>query len=276
MKNIVVATHKNVGYYEILEESCKKNNIELVTLGLGQKWTGFTMRYQLYFEYLKKLPDDEIVMISDAYDVVILRDAKDIKEEFLKFNKKIVFSCENTINNKLYQPSCSNNHTINNGNIIGYVGYLKKLLNIIYKYQHLWKKFYNDDMIVINNVCNLEKKFFDDNCILDYECKIFIIAGYFNILFLNVKCINNKIFNTKHKNFPCVIHFPGFYNGNHILKCQGYDTSNVLLHNNFTFRVNQIFNMCKVIIKRNFFLILLVIIIIIKYNKKPAKNLSRT
>ena len=39
MKNIVIATDKNIGYYNILEESCKKHNIELITLGLGQKWT---------------------------------------------------------------------------------------------------------------------------------------------------------------------------------------------------------------------------------------------
>ena len=30
LKNITVATHKNKGYYNILEESCKRNNIELI------------------------------------------------------------------------------------------------------------------------------------------------------------------------------------------------------------------------------------------------------
>ena len=47
LKNITVATEKNIGYYSVLVESCKKNNIDLIVLGLGQKWTGFTMRLNL-------------------------------------------------------------------------------------------------------------------------------------------------------------------------------------------------------------------------------------
>ena len=52
LKNISVATKKNIGYYKILVKSCKKNNIDLVLLGVGKKWEGFTMRFELWLNYL--------------------------------------------------------------------------------------------------------------------------------------------------------------------------------------------------------------------------------
>ena len=36
LKNIIIAKQKNIGYYNILVESCIKNNIELIVLGLKQ------------------------------------------------------------------------------------------------------------------------------------------------------------------------------------------------------------------------------------------------
>ena len=48
LKNIVVATEKK-GYYNILEHSCKRHNIDLIPLGMGEKWTGFTMRFNLWY-----------------------------------------------------------------------------------------------------------------------------------------------------------------------------------------------------------------------------------
>lgn len=39
IKVICVAT-KSSGYYDILKESCMKNNYELITLGWGKKWQG--------------------------------------------------------------------------------------------------------------------------------------------------------------------------------------------------------------------------------------------
>ena len=68
LKNITVATHKNKGYYKILEESCKRNDIDFIVLGFGQKWEGFTMRWKLWDNYLNKLNDNDIVMINDAYE----------------------------------------------------------------------------------------------------------------------------------------------------------------------------------------------------------------
>ena len=107
MKNITVATKENIGYYNILTKSCKKYNVQLVVLGLGQKWEGFTMRFKLWLDYLNKLNNNEIVMINDAYDVIILQDSKIIRNKFLKFNTKIVFSGEISLIRVVFPSSAS-------------------------------------------------------------------------------------------------------------------------------------------------------------------------
>ena len=91
LKNIVFATQKNIGYYKILEESCKKNNIELITLGHNKKWNGFTMRLAHWLDYLKTLDNNEIVMINDAYDVIILENGSKIISKFKKMNKNNIW-----------------------------------------------------------------------------------------------------------------------------------------------------------------------------------------
>ena len=88
LKNIVVTEKK--GYYHVLEQSCKRHNIELIPLGMGEEWTGFTMRFNLWLKYLNTLDDDEIVMINDAYDVIILEDSDTIIKKFKTYNKNIV------------------------------------------------------------------------------------------------------------------------------------------------------------------------------------------
>ena len=160
MKNITVATKENIGYYNILTQSCKKYNVELIVLGLGMKWEGFTMRFKLWLDYLNTLNNNEIVMINDAYDVIILQDSRIIKSKFLKFNTKIVFSGENEIMSKIFTKKCIDDYSINMGNLIGYVSYIKKFINLFYKYENIWKKYNNDDMLIINHICNFENNFF--------------------------------------------------------------------------------------------------------------------
>ena len=131
MKNIVVATKKNIGYYKILEESCKKHNIDLITLGLGKKWKGFHMKFELWYKYLNKLDDNEIIMLNDAYDVIILQNSDIILKRFKKYKKKILFCSQKGNLSRLAFNKFKNN-VIASGSIIGEVKYIKKLIKLIW------------------------------------------------------------------------------------------------------------------------------------------------
>ena len=122
LKNIVVATEKK-GYYHVLEESCKRHNIELIPLGMGEEWTGFTKKFELWRDYLNTLDDNEIVMINDAYDVVILEDGDTIIKKFKSYNKNIVMCTQiKSYFTELVFNKCKNfDSVIASGSMIGYV-----------------------------------------------------------------------------------------------------------------------------------------------------------
>ena len=278
MKNIVVATEKK-GYYEILEESCKKNNIELIPIGLGQKWTGFTTKFRLWKEYLNKLPDDEIVMINDAYDVVILRDSSIILEKFKKYNNKILFATQN--GNTAKQVFLTiNNNVIAVGSFIGKVIYIKKLIKLIYKYKDIWQKYNNDDQMIVVYILNKEKEFFKKYIELDSNRNFFFATDgddLFHIPYIlngtikNLYMKNGELYNN-FNNKPMVLHLAGNINGNKYIKYLNYNTSNIKFGLHGFYKINQILNFIKIIIRRNILLILIITFIIYKFKyKKPVK-----
>ena len=57
--------------------------------------------------------------------------------------------------------------------MIGYVKYLKQLIKLLFKYPDLWKKYKNDDQMIIQEVCNYENTFFKNNIVLDTNQKLF-------------------------------------------------------------------------------------------------------
>ena len=267
LKNIVVATEKK-GYYNVLEQSCKRHNIDLIPLGMGEEWTGFTMRFNLWRDYLNTLDDDEIVMINDAYDVVILEDGDTIIKKFKSFNKNIVFGDNTNISSKIIFPSCNmKKKIVCMGNIIGYVKYLKQMIELLFKYSDLWEKWNNDDQAIINDIFCKELDFFKNNVIIDTKQKLFWAGGNNMIsfpipeLFLYVN--NNKIYIKNTNITPSILHLVTNMNGNNLLKKLNYKK---LPNNNIfdqpDFKNNQAFYMFKnMLILHNISIILQIIMI---------------
>ena len=257
LKNIILATEENIGYYSILKKSCKKNNIDLIILGLGKNWEGFTMKFYEYYNYLQNINSNEIVMINDAYDVIILENSEIIINRFEKMNIPILFGNHSGITEFLSKGSWNNN--ICTGNIIGYAGYLKNMFKTIIEYKHLWEKFNNDDQTIINY---LYKKNILKDIHLDTDNKVFFIVSddnrYFNLSYLTqgkisgLEMKNGKIYNN---HTVCVFHLPGNMNGNLYLNYIGYDTSNVKLKIK-GYRFTQIYGLLK-----HYFIIIIILIL---------------
>ncbi len=93
MQLVTVCTHSD-GYYAALVAAAKAHHFNLVTLGFGLKWRGFTWRFQLLTEYLAKQPDTELIVVSDAYDVVVRRDAQELAARFRELKVPAVFSMD--------------------------------------------------------------------------------------------------------------------------------------------------------------------------------------
>ena len=194
---ITVATH-NEAYFDALVKSCKNNNIDLIILGFNEKWQGFSWRFNLINNYIKKLKDDDIVLFVDAFDVIIVDKIEEIERRFKEFNKPIVISHENSITIELllyYLLYGYTEHTINAGTYIGYVYALKKLFNIVKeKYKNYSEEEFNklDDQKILATICKNNKNFTNKYIAFDKKLYIFNTIPFKN----NFEIINHFLNNT--------------------------------------------------------------------------------
>lgn len=269
MKNIVVATKKNVGYYNILEESCKRNNIKLITLGLGKKWTGFHLKFKLWYNYLKKLDDKEIIMLNDAYDVIILQNSKTILEKFKKYNTKVLFCAQKgVLANMVFNKFKKN--VIGSGSIIGEVKYLKKIVKLIYKYKKVWKKLKYDDQVILGYVMIKECSFFKKYVEIDKKQNFFFATDADDLFYIpyilnksiqGLKMKNGKIYN-KNNIEPVLLHLAANVNGNKYLKYLGYNTKNLDLHGEY--KITQLLNFGFIFLSKNIVSVIFILLLTYK------------
>ena len=56
---ITVATHKQGKFDELINNKFQE---KVTVLGMGKKWTGFNMKYELVYDYIKNMHDDKIII----------------------------------------------------------------------------------------------------------------------------------------------------------------------------------------------------------------------
>ena len=112
--------------------------------------------------------------------------------------------------------------------MIGYVKYLKELVNLIFKHPNLWEKYKNDDQMIIQEVCNYENTFLKNNIVLDTNQKLFFATTgsdyVYNMIFKNIINLymkNNKLY-TDNNITPSVLHLAGNIDGNVYLQYLNY------------------------------------------------------
>ena len=159
---ITVATHKEGTFEELVNNKYEK----VTVLGMGKKWTGFKMKFELMYNYIKNMDDNKIIIFLDGFDSIVLHDPKKAIEIFKSKDYNLLFS-RNIPNHfggfeKMVYPSCNNQGIVNTGMYMGYVKYLKKVLEL-----SLTKKC-KSDQVVFNRLC---KEF--DFISIDKEEEIF-------------------------------------------------------------------------------------------------------
>ena len=145
MEIVTVATHEEGNFKQLINN---KFNEKIKVLGYGQKWYGFKMKFDLFYEYIKQQDDDKIIIFLDGFDTTINKNPELAVKLFKENNYKILFSSENNtmFTSLFFSNKISDNNFINSGMYMGYVKYLKILFNEINKYN------YSDDQVLINNL----------------------------------------------------------------------------------------------------------------------------
>jgi hypothetical protein len=230
---ITIATH-NEGYYNALKKSSQQHNYNLITLGWGKKWEGFIMKYKLLIENLDKFNDNDIIILIDAYDVIVVDNKSTVLEKFKKFNKPILLSRDGYTGNSVFNYIHSkifdeyNNIKICAGLMMGYAWALKKLIILMCGNElEKCKMLHLDDQMLLINTCK-KNKLYKNLVAIDKNSEIFFntYGNIDNLEFnFNVTDIfdikNNKLYIKSTDISPCFIHGPGNVNLNNL--CNFYD-----------------------------------------------------
>lgn len=158
---VTVATH-NEGYFDALIKSCKNNDIDLVVLGFGDKWQGYSFKFLLMKRLLDTLQNDnDILIFLDAFDVIATQHSSVIKKRFLEMDTDILISTEQKCGAYLIEYGRRRAFgdvkvQINSGCYMGYVGALKQMFSYICQKYHCYKPEFSNlnDQYLLTSICN--------------------------------------------------------------------------------------------------------------------------
>jgi hypothetical protein len=154
MKIITYATH-SYGYFD---ELIKNPNV--IALGMGTKWQGFTYKAKVILDYINNLPDDEIVIIVDGFDTIIKK-TEGLEDKFKSMDCGILVSKEDNSGFSKIMPRfiedyikkrvfgfCKDNSIANSGLLMGYIKYIKEV------YKIMGSDISDDDQRNLNKSCS--------------------------------------------------------------------------------------------------------------------------
>jgi len=187
-----------------LNSSAMNHNVYPKNLGVNVDWKGTDMsslgggmKINLLRDYIKDLPDHDVILFTDAYDVMYDRDLETITRRFIGFKTKSLFSAETSCwpDESLkdeYPESETPYRFLNSGTFITEVGQLKSLL------QDPIEDYEDDQLYYTRKFLSNE---FDMK--LDYEGYIFQTNEP------QVQVQNESIYNPRTRVFSCIYHGNG-------------------------------------------------------------------
>lgn len=189
-----------------LNDSARSKGFEVKNIGLNKDWNGTDMssrggghKINMIKEYLGTLPENDIVLFTDAYDVFYQFDLDTVVRRYLDFSVEILFGAE-----KVCWPDESmaaqhpTPHTeyryLNSGTFIGRVGALKELFA-----ENLLDD--DDDQLYVQRIWLHDTTAYSMN--LDYEGYIFQTHEP------NMVMQNNMLYNPSTGCYPAIYHGNG-------------------------------------------------------------------
>lgn len=261
---IVTVANQSKYYYPYLIDTVKKNNGELITLGMNEEWQGLKWKFELMLAYLKTI-ENEIVCFVDGYDVICTRDLTNLKKDFLqiknKTNCKLVTSSVvlpymiDKIMISMTFDTCKN-QDLNSGCYIGYSNDILEIFTKILKTKNIT----TDDQILLIEYCNK----YPNDIYIDIHNDLFLSIQRHNNEIDHLLQINNNTILYNNSN-PYFLHGPGSTSFDNILNnVLGYSNVNIKSEFNKTnSNLNRIPHYIKELILKYYLCFILVFIIII-------------
>lgn len=257
MKVIAYGTNKQA-YFDLFMESCRRHCIEPVILGWGEQWIGFGKKTKDIRDYAASLPESEIILSVDPFDVVFLCATGEIEEKFRKSGSEILLGAMklgrvmqkvyNSEFNKTGRPTPKTLHGydyLNSGTYITTAGFMVRLID----------RFISDygmtpvsmDQVIFTSLYIKGK----ENIEIDWKCELF-----HNLLFSNpvtrkpdmtdIEFRDRRIYNTATGTYPCLIHASGNALMDGIAVLLGYEGEAIIpVENNINFFKKAVFHITQ-------------------------------
>lgn len=194
-----------------LKTSCDKFKIKFTNVGEGVQWQGGTMKgpgggqkLNLVLDYVKNIPQTDIVLFMDGYDVFVNDDLNTIVDRFKGFNCEVLLAAEkncwpDTSLSKFFYSDTEYKY-LNSGL---YIGYARSILSLIGDYIDNSE----DDQLHLQKRYIASKFANPDHFKLDHENYIFqCIANASDDIVIKK---NQQILNTSTNCCTCIIHGNG-------------------------------------------------------------------
>lgn len=201
-----VASRRTKGLTQLLD-TCKYFGVEIDVLGMGLPYKGNGQKLTYVRKYIDTIPDDELVLFVDAYDVLILSNKEKMILNFLEMDTQLVFAAETNLFPKRkvghlarkFPKSPNKFKYLNSGTYMGYASAIRKLLDSIN-----YSEGHSDQAALIPYFIDHQ-----DEISLDHTCKLFCAMHGTRFreydLDFDSKTVRCKITDS----IPCVIHGNG-------------------------------------------------------------------
>jgi hypothetical protein len=210
----VVASHMHPNLKKLIV-SCENHGIQLEILGMNQPYRCNTDKLRAMRNYCHRLPDNDLVLFVDAFDVLILADKQEIVSRFLALDVPMLMSMEmncwpSKTTAPFHPPTASPFKYINSGSYIGWVEAVRR-----------WLDAFDETLLSgTSDQAAIHKLFIKNSSFyaLDHWCTIFLCLYQvpFNAVFIDV--VNRQINCIYTNSSPCVLHANGksFYLWNQV------------------------------------------------------------
>jgi hypothetical protein len=217
---IAYGTNKQA-YFDLFITSCRRHGISPVMLGWGKPWIGFGHKTTETRDYLQSLPDHELVISVDPFDVVFLCGLDEIEAKFRQGGARFICGALRLgpLLRRVYQREFNregvrvpHNPTgydyLNSGTWISTAGYARRLIDRLEC--EFSMKPTDMDQEILTGIYARDRSVVD----IDWRCEIF-----HNLLFKNfitrspdlgdLEFGDGRASNTATGSRPCILHASG-------------------------------------------------------------------
>lgn len=201
---VVYANHHQV-MVDNLRRTLEKYGYKHAFVGEGEKWKGLITKVKGWLGYIKNLPDESLVLVVDAYDVMACAPPRKLIKRYRKLGGGLVIGAETQCN---YHCSPVPNYWerekkktrlryVNSGFYMGKASVMKKVMTYLTSLEM------EDDQMALCRYVDENP----DKVTLDYGQRL--VANITIVDFPGVKIRNGRIFSTLTSSHPCFVHLPG-------------------------------------------------------------------